>query len=232
MISTCRLEEGSIASTAREAVSIVPRVLPYAAVLGMSVALNLYLLLDRDRASEPANLAAGPIVSHAVDAGSRPQPEPEHPHSVSPAAEKRIAAEKQIAAPSSADSSAPSCETRLSLSRAEVSMLRSELDNRLTIQERFDRGRQDSNSDKRFRSPMERILKGAGISDWELECRDQICKLHTLTEESDKMEWLRTIVEDKELRGSFRSYQVSQRNLDAGDNRKSDEVWFQLLSEE
>src|SRR6266851_7751082 len=175
---------------------IAGRSLPLAILLGLSAALNLYLLLDRDRGSGPASPTA-PIPSHAGEAGSKTRPEPAQPGSVSPAPEKRVAA------PSSADASAPSCETQLSLARAEVTMLRSELGERLTLMERFDRGKRDEGSERRFRSHIERILKGdGGISDWELECRDQICKVHVLAEDQ---EWLRQISLDQELRGSFRS---------------------------
>jgi len=201
---------------------IAGRSLPLAILLGLSAALNLYLLLDRDRGSGPASPTA-PIPSHAGEAGSKTRPEPAQPGSVSPAPEKRVAA------PSSADASAPSCETQLALSRAEVTMLRSELGERLTLMERFDRGKKDANSDRRFRSHIERILRDAGISDWELECRDQICKVHALAED---MEWLRMISLDKEMRGSFRSYQAIGGSPDAGEKRRWDDAVFQLNPED
>ncbi len=108
-------------------------------------------------------------------------------------------------------------------------MLRSELGERLTLMERFDRGKKDANSDRRFRSHIERILRDASISDWELECRDQICKVHALAED---MEWLRMISLDKEMRGSFRSYQAIGGSPDAGEKRRWDDAVFQLNPED
>ena len=199
------------------------RALPFATVLGLSIALNLYLLLDR--ASGPASPTA-PNPSHAGEPRSNAKSDPAYLGSVSREPEKRVAA------PSNADASAPSCETQLSWSRAQLTMLRSELGDRLTLMERFDRGKKDANSDRRFRSHVERILKDAGISSWELECRDQICKVHALTEEGDKMEWLRQISQDKEMRGEFGSYQASGGSPDAGEKRKWDEAVFQLNPED
>ncbi len=109
-------------------------------------------------------------------------------------------------------------------------MLRSELGERLTLMERFDRGKRDEGSERRFRSHIERILKGeGGISDWELECRDQICKVRVLAEDQ---EWLRQISQDQELRGSFRSYQAIGGSPDAGEKRKWDDAVFQLNPED
>ena len=198
---------------------------PYAAVLGLSIAFNIYLWLDRDRAARPAKSAAA-SVSPPEEARSNTKPDPAQPGSGSREPERRVAT------PSSPNSPAPSCETQLSLARAQVTMLRSELGDRLTLMERFDRGKKDANSDRRFRSHVERILKDAGISSWELECRDQICKVHALTEEGDKMEWLRQISQDKEMRGEFGSYQASGGSPDAGEKRKWDEAVFQLNPED
>jgi hypothetical protein len=114
-------------------------------------------------------------------------------------------------------------------------MLRSELGARLTIQERFERGKRDESSERRFRSHIERVLKGfTGISDWEVECRDQVCQVHALTfNESDHtgMLWLRMIQQDKEMRGLFRSYEVRGGSQAPGDAGRWDDAWFQLTSE-
>ena len=86
---------------------------PYAAVLGLSIAVNLYLWFDRDRVARQVSSAAA-SVSHAGEARSNAKSDPAHLGSVSHEPEKRVAA------PSNADASGPSCETQLSLARAEV----------------------------------------------------------------------------------------------------------------
>jgi hypothetical protein len=112
-------------------------------------------------------------------------------------------------------------------------MLRSELGNRLTLMERFERGKRDENSERRFRSHIERVLKGyAGILDRELECRDHFCRLHVLTGDGDHMEWLRMIQEDKEMRGLFIGMQAIGGSPDAGETGKWDDAVFQLRAED
>ena len=198
---------------------------PYAAVLGLSIAVNLYLWFDRDRVARQVSSATA-SVSHAGEARSNTKSDPAQLGSVSREPERRVATT------SSDNASAPSCETQLSLARAQLTMLRSELGDRLTLMERFDRGKKDATSDRRFRSHIERIFKDAGISSWELECRDQICKVHALTEEGDQMEWLRQISQDKEMRGEFKSYQALGGSPDAGEKRKWDDAVFQLNPED
>jgi len=112
-----------------------------------------------------------------------------------------------------------------------VAILRSELGERLTLMDRFDRGKKDENSDRRFRSRVELIFKDAGVSDWELECRDQICKVRVLTG-ADGTEWLRLLSGDNEMRGSFNSYQGVMGSPDAGEKRRWDEAVFQLNPED
>jgi hypothetical protein len=112
-------------------------------------------------------------------------------------------------------------------------MLRSELGNRLTLQERFERGKRDESSEKRFRPNIERVLKGYGvIPEWNVECRDQICKLRVLTADGDHMEWLKMITQDNEMRGLFRTYGVTGRSPVPGETSTWDDSVFQLVTED
>jgi|SRR6266851_4930190 len=85
---------------------------PYAAVLGLSIAVNLYLWFDRDRVARQVSSATA-SVSQAGEARSNTQ-------SDSVPGDVPREPEKRVAAPSNADASGPSCETQLSLARAEV----------------------------------------------------------------------------------------------------------------
>jgi len=208
----------------------MPKSVPLAVALGLSVALNLYLLFVRDK---PASIASSPPPDRLVerenastaklknassdDVGRKPAPMP-------------------TAAAPDASTRAPSCDDQLSLARAQVAVLRSELDHRLTLTEKFERGTVDPSTERRLRPHLERLLSGdAGVTTWNLECRNQICKLHVVASRPST-QWNRLVHSDKEVQRMVHNYQAvggtPSQNPETGETLTADDEWMQVSDED
>jgi len=208
----------------------MPKSVPLAVALGLSVALNLYLLFVRDH---PASTVSSPPPERLVerenastvklktaasdDAPRKPTPMP-------------------TAAAPDASTRAPNCDDQLSLARAQVAVLRSQLDDHLSLSEKFDRGSLDATTERRLRPHLERLLNAdAGISTWNLECRNQICKVHVVTS-GKSTEWMRWVHGDKDVQRMVHGYQglggTASQNPATGEILTADDDWMQIRDED
>ena len=208
----------------------MPKSVPLAVALGLSVALNLYLLSVRDH---PASTVSSPPPERLVerenastvklktaasdDAPRKPTPMP-------------------TAAAPDASTRAPNCDDQLSLARAQVAVLRSQLDDHLSLSEKFDRGSLDATTERRLRPHLERLLNAdAGISNWNLECRNQICKLHVVTSRPSE-QWNRLVHRDKDVQRMVRNYLAMggtpSQNPETGETLTADDEWMQVSDED
>jgi hypothetical protein len=117
-----------------------------------------------------------------------------------------------------------------------VAVLRSQLDDHLSLAERFDRGNRDSSTEKRLRPHLERLLSGdGGISTWNLECRNQVCKLHVV-ESGEGMEWSQIVQRDKDIQRMNRGIQfvgsTPNQNPTTGETLTAGDAWLQIADED
>src|SRR5215831_1326420 len=208
----------------------MPKSVPLAVALGLSVALNLYLLSVRDH---PASTVSSPPPERLVerenastvklktaasdDAPRKPTPMP-------------------IAAAPDASTRAPNCDDQLSLARAQVAVLRSQLDDHLSLSEKFVRFSVNATTERRLRPHLERLLNAdAGISTWNLECRNQICKLHVVTSRPSE-QWNRLVHRDKDVQRMVRNYLAMggtpSQNPETGETLTADDEWMQVSDED
>jgi len=140
------------------------------------------------------------------------------------------------AAAPDASTRAPNCDDQLSLARAQVAVLRSQLDDHLSLSEKFDRGSLDATTERRLRPHLERLLNAdAGISTWNLECRNQICKVHVVTS-GKSTEWMRWVHGDKDVQRMVHGYQglggTASQSPATGEILTADDDWMQIRDED
>src|SRR5262252_1967350 len=208
----------------------MPKSVPLAVALGLSVALNLYLLSVRDH---PASIASSPPTERSVERENASMVKLKN--AASDDVPRKPAPMPTAAAPD-ASMRAPNCDDQLSLARAQVAVLRSELDHHLSLSERFDRSSLDATTERRLRPHLERLLNAdAGISTWNLECRNQICKLHVVTSRPST-QWNRLVHSDKDVKRRVRNYQAMggtpSQNPETGETLTADDEWMQLSDED
>jgi hypothetical protein len=204
----------------------MPKWVPLAVALALSLAVNLYLLLGRDT---PASTATPPPSDRLVERESASAVK------LKPAEE---APRKPAPTPTVPDAgpTAANCDAQLSLARAQVAVLRTELDHHLTLAERFERGGLDATTDRRLRPHLERLLTAdAGISSWSLECRNQICKLH-FARTDFSMQWGKLSQRDREVQRMVRSSQaidgIPTQNQATGETVTENDTWLEIADEE
>src|SRR5262249_41974101 len=89
--------------------------------------------------------------------------------------------------------------------------------------------------------PRSVLQKGAdfslapGISTWNLECRNQICKVHVVTS-GKSTQWMQLVHADKDVQRMVRNYQgmggTPSQNPATGEILTADDDWMQIRDED
>jgi hypothetical protein len=91
------------------------------------------------------------------------------------------------------------CDQKVAQLQATISVLKRDLDNHLTQDERFQRAQPDPQSEGRLKPELARLLGLDGGASWTVECRARICKLDLLLPSGAADGWRRSLQDDQAI---------------------------------